>query len=543
MFTTFFQREKPDALVVGALCVAIGACLLLFHDQIFLYNDAFQHVSATRSLLAGTGYSTSIVYYDQNYTQGVVPALQTVWPPGIALAGALPALLGTSATFAVFLVSFAGLLACPLLLLASSRSLELRPSDAIGAASSTILLGLLLYITWRAGAEGPFVAGTLLALLGACRLGVARSSKTQALLLIAIGTTVAVLMRYNGLFLVISSSLWFLVLGLRRRSFVPIYQGFVSLLPAAATGVIILLRNLRVSGSLTGGPVSEDWASPREVLATLVDAVVSTTGWNPTFAWQKLALLALLALLAGFALLMFWYAVRDGGAAPRDATDAVDSARADANLFCMLYLATTLALLVAVLAPRALDALGYRYLLPLVPFAVFSLILTRFRFTRVPQWLQHIVIGLLLAGNAAALAGERQALIDNDAIYDVTGALASPYGGGSSLREWLDARVDESAPILSSSAQRLGGLTGWPVLGLTPGFYSLSDWNTADVHGVVEQYGVCYVLLYSTDTEAAQGGGREFFAALRRGELPEWLSEMHDTPQLRVFRVQGCAGE
>ena len=543
MSPQIFERVKPDTLGVVMLCASISICLLLFQDEMFLYNDAFQHVSATRSLLAGTGYSTSIIYYDQNYTQTAIPALQTVWPPGIALAATIPAALGLSATFAVFLVSLAGLASCPLLLLGSARCLALRPVDAISAASSTIVLGLLVYITWRGGAEGPFVAGTLLALFGACRLSVARSSSAGALLCIAVGTTVAVLMRYNGLFLVISSSLWFLVLAVRRRNMVPIYQGFVSLLPAAATGVIILLRNLRVSGSLTGGPVTEEWAEPREVLATLIDAVVSTTGWNPSFVWQKVALLLLLALLGGFALLMLWYAVREGAAPDKNEEDRIDAARADANLFCMLYLATTVALLVAVLAPRALDALGYRYLLPLVPFAVFSLILTRLRFRRVAPWLQHAAIGLLLVGNGAAFAEERRALLENEAIYNVTGALATQYVNGSSLRQWLDARVDEDAPVLASSAQRLGGLTGWPVLGLTPGFYSLSDWNAADVLEVVEEYNVCYVLLYATDTEAAQGGGREFFAMLRRGEQPAWLSEVHSTPLLRVFRTDNCGAE
>jgi hypothetical protein len=543
--------SKSTALI--ATLVVVVALLACF-DPVFLFNDAFQHVSATRALLEGEGYSTSIIYYEQNYAQGVAPVPQTVWPPGTAVLASVFAFLGIDALWAVALVSVAGLAASAIIMFYVGRHCDLRDAVTTLTALSVIALGLLIYVTFRGGTEGPFIAATLLVLAGACALAYGRVSASGAMLAMAAGAVLAVSLRYNGFFLIVSTGLWFVYRALANRSWKPVTQAIVTLLPASLIGLLLLWRNLRLTGSLTGGPESESWASPTEVITALVQAMVSTSGFDPGEPIQLILLVLLAAaLLVSFAGLAMWL-VR---LARRDhSMSAGERASLEVAVFCILYLVVTLLMLVLILAPRALDALGYRYLLPLLPFLVLLVAIVwhelatgREAPAAVNSWLADrrsgglvlsIIVGTLLTGNALAFASAFTSLHASQPIRDIPASLNEQLTSTETVGEWLAARVSIEAPVMSSSAQRLGGLTGWPVLGLTPGMYSHSEWPSERAHEVVRQFGVCYVLVHKTDTEAMIGGGRELFADLRRKVVPTWLTLEYQSPLLQIYVVDGC---
>ena len=50
-------------------------------DVTFVMNDAIQYLSTTKNWLMGKGVSTNALIYNPHF-QGVLPAPQTVWPPG-----------------------------------------------------------------------------------------------------------------------------------------------------------------------------------------------------------------------------------------------------------------------------------------------------------------------------------------------------------------------------------------------------------------------------------------------------------------------------
>ncbi|MEO1245965.1 MAG: hypothetical protein AAFX56_09830 [Pseudomonadota bacterium] len=534
-------RAVVPLLLLLAVAVLIGGTLVAGFDRVHLYNDSFQHASAARSLADGDGYKTAIVYYEQNYAQRAMPVAQTVWPPGIAAMSSVFVLAGVDAATAVFTVSLLGLLLCPFLLLATGRRLELSRVATTAVALSSVALGLLVFITSRAGTEGPFVAATLLALFGAARLGKSEVPAWPGLAALAVGATLAVTIRYNGLFLVLSTGFWFVLLAILHRRWLPIVHAFAALLPAAALGMFILLRNYSLSGSLTGGPVSESWAAPVAVLRKLVEASISTVGLNPS---QPLQLAALGVLALSLLLLVVWLpSYLLSCYRPKAETRTALYGRGDVVLFCLSYVLVSMTMLLLVLAPRALDALGYRYLLPLIPFAalLFALVV-RERPGRLGQAGLLLFVGLVLVGNALALCESRERMLADQALTEVTSSLDAVMQDGTPLGDWLDARVGRDSPLLSSSSQRLGGLTGWPMLGLTPGMYSLSDWTTPEVQRIVADYGVCYVLLHANDTESRNGGGRLFFRDLREQRVPAWLEAVHEDEFLTVYEVDRCAG-
>ncbi len=86
--------------------LAAGACVfaLLTWESALISHDGVQYLSTASNLLSGRGLSTGALIYDGHY-QDVLPAPQTVWPPGFPFLISLLSLTGLSPEFSALLIN------------------------------------------------------------------------------------------------------------------------------------------------------------------------------------------------------------------------------------------------------------------------------------------------------------------------------------------------------------------------------------------------------------------------------------------------------
>ena len=120
------------SLIVSWFCWVLLSCTFLAlrpaETRQILGNDSFQYLSVAQNILAGQGDSTSILFFDEQFYTGKLPAPQTVFPPAYPILVSAIAYFGMpleQAGVAISLVSFWIIL---LLLLLGSRMLRLSPN-------------------------------------------------------------------------------------------------------------------------------------------------------------------------------------------------------------------------------------------------------------------------------------------------------------------------------------------------------------------------------------------------------------------------------
>jgi hypothetical protein len=529
-------------LLAGLVVVAVlGATF----DPIALFNDTFQQVSVAGNLLGGRGLATSTLYYDQQYATGLLPAPQTVWPPGAPLTAAALALLGVDPRWAMFVVAAAALLACPFLV---ARTLRLA-----GATRWPHLLLALLplgvagywYFTLRGGSETPFVAGTLLALVGVAMPSGTPAERRARVFIIALGATAAVLFRYTGVFLLAALGAYFVCESFVARSRGSLLHGCAALLPPVLVFGAMLARNVAYAGNLSGGVESSEATALTELLAATASAAVSISGFSTQSLPALLALGALAAVVAASLARAAWRSARLLFAS-RATAQAMPSVADRVTLLCLLYCAISVAGLIAIGSGRESGALVDRYFYPLVPFVAIAGALAwpatlrhpaswfDLRLARASGAMVVLVAALVLAGQGRSLTLQMAAWRAAVAANGAQAAAAATPLDAVPLVDLL--RRTPQRPVLSSSAQLFGGLFDLPALGLAPQIYSARSWTTDEARALVDRYGVCHVLLHARDTEGA-GDGREFFSDLRAGRIPPWLELRHSAPELSVYIV------
>jgi hypothetical protein len=541
--------------VVLAAAVAAAVVASWFHPA-SMFNDSFQLASVARSLLDGHGIATSIVYYDTQYAAGTMPAPQTVWPPGMPFAAAGLALLGLDLDRAMFAVSLAGYVASPFLVALVLRRAGASATQWVLAALVPLLVVGNGYFAARAGTEGPFIAFSLLALLGFVMPPGRRTGRAVA---IAARATGAVAFRYAGLFLLAAVAASFAIEAFATRSRVPLRDGVVALVVPVIFASALLVRNVVDAGNASGGMEPREWADAGAVLKSTVAAAVALTGLTLQATLQRVAVLALAGFIAVSLARGAWLAARESTAVRRRAaSETLPGFRA--WILCASYSASTVAALVFMTFERGADTLVDRYFFPLVPFVAIACALAwvpgaistrtgKYVSTHSPWVRAALGISAILAFVSLAIGQQRQferysRELKFDAARDVVTLGLARRFQGDTVAGFLEKHASFAHPVLSSSGQLVGGLTHVPVVALAPTIFSARRWTTDEVQVMVARYGVCRVLLHARDTEGGASGGRQFFADLRAGRVAQWLRLDFSSPEIVVYgvRMRGCDG-
>ena len=352
------------------------------YDRLMVTNDATQSISVARHLFRGEGIRTGIIYYEEQYATGQVPAPQTVFPPGYPALIALVSLIGLSVPCAASVVVSVSFAAVTVLMLLTARWLRLSLPFAIVLTLAWCGCVQCWNVTRACMSEMPFIALTLLSLYLLPKRATLNGSMPhggegadhgggRVLLLVWLSgcaAAAAFTMRYAGVFWFITVA-GFYAVSLRERFWWNLRSALTWGSVPIVTVTVLFWRNHQLSGEWTGGNKIGSQRSLMFTLGELYNSLSHLFGWSQ----QKLAegAPAELLLTASLGVFVAWL-ILCRRSLRVDRQQMTDIRRDVRLLLSFGYVVTTICLLI-ILDSRTPIGIGPRKLLPLVPFALLGL--------------------------------------------------------------------------------------------------------------------------------------------------------------------------
>ena len=520
-------------VVIGAMLLT-AAALIGLYDPRLINPDTIQLVDAARHLLAGDGFSTSIILYESQLQFGHVPAPLTVWPPGLSWLVLLPMKLGLSGEAAAFALCLIGHLATTWLIFILARRFA-GPRIAAVAAIAWLLHAIALMMVLAMYAEPIFIAFTVASYFALIEAGKEQEWSTRWLLVAGAAAAWAILMRYSGVLWPAAAGLWLLWTAVRSRGWRPVRAAFIfGALPALTTAALFL-RNVLLTGRFSGGQF--EYGGPGGLIV-----VARHLLWDSNMILGRLLRLSPLvfALVVGTLIVAIVLAARRSHtSAPRDAAVG-------------LAISSTL-VLVAFLVGNAIQSslvfVDYRYWLPALPFlAVLLSVVAHDAIVAVPRhsflpqrmWPAAVVAScaLLTISVLAALPERWPIRTAHPTVAVVEQALAQRMPDGRTVREAVTAG-DSNRPLLAHLEQRFYSQTGRAVVGLINATYTKRVWTKHEVKELVEQYGIEQVVLFpqAFRPDLVENKNQQFWNELLGGQLPPWLKPHYVSAKVVLYDV------
>jgi hypothetical protein len=534
--TWYSDRAAVPVLLAVALATVLA--LAFRFDPGLIMPDTIQLMDAAHHLLAGEGYSTSIIYYETQQQFASIPAPLTVWPPGLSWLFAGVMAFGFAAPRAAFIVALLSHLVVTALIYVGLRRVAVPTWIASIAALVWLLDASICSLVLACTSEPAFIACTLascMLLVEAMRRPV---GSTKWLLGAGACAAYAILVRYNGVLWPAAAGLWFLVLAVRERSWRPLLRAIVFGSLPALTLLTLFWRNLQLTGRLSGGQFEFGGAGD-------IAHVVRTVYWESHLLFGSLvtsypAVLALVAALFVFGVVI-----------------------AARRLTFMQPRATLLALAVLNFAVVAVFLLGngilssmvfieYRYWIPTLPFLIVSLAIVvdeaiaKLRSPGAAVALLQpaalvVLVAVFLAVSLLIEFPRRWTTLApvHPATIAIDHALAERLPDGRTLRDALTAGADPHKPVLALFEHRFSRATGRAVLGLADARYTHRTWTADETAKLVKERGITEVIFFPTvfDPTLAMNANMEIYKELYAGMPPDWLRPRYVSPTVQLYEV------
>ncbi len=537
-------------LATVILSLAATFCLWKSDDDRTLHPDIAHATSSAQNLLAGNGFSTDIICYEQHYQQNVSPAKQTVFPFGYPSMIAALGSLGVPLRTAAQALSLSGFFCVPLLIFVAARRMVRTPITAM-------LLGLLWQcapMNWynirEKQTESLFVAFTL----GSMILLFAKDHRTSRFVLAGLCAAIACSLRYAGVF-------WLLTVGLMMAPGVlRTWKQALSeaTLFFAVPGAVVcgmFIRNRMIIGELSGGIQGLTTKSWRLTCENVYYAFSRLTGLdqNDLQCGHPAESLFALGLIVGCTLVLISL-VRQ-----RKTLSGLRAEYSIGRAACFAYILVTTALL-AWLEKTTSVNLSPRMILPLIPFILLA---TADVIAFASDGLKESRTWRYTAGGAAAVLLVGALIAQHDAYQEVKnqperlGLVRDILSASVYRSDFLDPHTahnwnaEESCSafqliqgkrVLANEDHMLAEVTRSGALGLTSKVYSTRKWSNDEVETLARQQGIEVVVLFTSLTPR---DSNDFFDALiadRADEaLPPWLTPVFVISNLRLYRVEANA--
>lgn len=528
------QRVSRGRAAATVLVGCVFAAILggVSFDPQRLANDTAQYFSVADNLRAGRGLATSIIYYEEHYALGTVPAPQTVFPPGYPVAIAPVAATGVATATAAFLIDLLSWGASIWLLYWIALARDHSPASALGCAAAFACLALPWVYTQEMLSEPLFIALTLAATR--CLVGSQERPTYWLSLLAGVAAAAAITVRYAGVFFAAAVAVVLAIELIWRRSRRKLIHGVAFSVPVAVTTLTLFWRNARLVGDFRGGNAHEVLKPVGDVFHTVVRSTASLAGVGLRLGPAEVVALITLALVAALGLRARGHVSLARGA-------LVAAMRDRAALLTAIYPLVSIVLLLYL---ERISSIGLdkRMLVPLVPFVfLFALEVARTAKLgeRAPRRLAHVtLVAVALAYLAGQIHVARAAFEQPPRASTIVSALAEPLAE-TTVGDWLRARVSAEHPLLGNEPQLLGAVLDRPVVGLTVPQFSPRTWTADAALRLIRAYGVEYVVLFPDPLASGRAEGRlPVLAELAAGAVPKWLVPVHVSNAVRVYRVR-----
>ncbi|MGI9363579.1 MAG: hypothetical protein ACR2O8_00205 [Rhizobiaceae bacterium] len=494
----------------------------------YLAGDGSQYLSVTDQLLRGEGATTRTLVYMSQIEQGV-PAVQTIWPPGLPLVAAFVAsVFSLEAVDALGVVLVSGHVSTALLLLWVLAIYAKRPE-----------LGAVFGVAWMAywGAWPFSIMGmsetVFVALITGAATALAFSRKDgvgwyAALVLAALLMAAAALVRYQVLPFSIAMSVAVLVARMRTENFVrAFFDAGMAAFPAALVTVGLAIRNINVVGSLRGGPEPAAGFDPGEVALNFAKAVYDLLGMEA----GSLARACVVIGISAFMVLeiRLWRGRLAHIENPMEWFSPF-------ILFCILGTAFNIAFAILIgLSSTAFD-LPPRYLLPSVPLVLFicGIALPTFPKFQEMDWVAKIssataivaIILLYLSNTIWELRWFNKVAIP----LRSSRAIDVEYKG-ELLEDVLRRLAMDKSPLMSNQPQGLYAVIRQPTVGVADSNFWADD---PDLFEIAQSAGAEYLIAFPD--APIRGNVSNDYVLQFVAEDPSNLTELYRTDLIRIYQ-------
>ncbi len=512
------------ALVAIAWSVFVAT---IFHPEL-VSNDGAQYLSIASNIAAGHGNATSLLTYEQHFVTGLVPAPQTVFPPGYSYLTAMLSQAGLAAERAGFITSLAcHLLGCVILfhLLWRAARLSLRMAAALTIA--WLLLAINLSLVADALSEPAFVLVTLASTWCYWRSVTAGRLAMGWLIASGVLAATALQVRYAGMFFIAGAGLALLLQWLRA----PDLRGALRIvlwgMPSAAALAATFWRNYALLGTIRGGPGVEASHSVSDIVRRFYWSTNATFGWGvggDIYEW-----LATLAAVAAFSLMII-ARLRHSDPHGSHLSPRLAWVTTPLSSWSLAYLGVSLAALMWMSATTP-SPVSVRYLHPLWPFACLALA-PLLAPKRAPVRSPQLSYGATALLSAAFVLGQWRlhqemwpALVRPEPRTSIDRILAAGPGRVT-LAACLRTLTADHTPLFTNEPQQVGLSADIPTLGLPSAFYAVREWDADSVLGLMDRYSVRWVLFLPTvyDAQLRQGMDQaSYYARFRHHDPPPGL--------------------
>jgi hypothetical protein len=550
------ELTNRSALTATALLSLMATfCLIWIHDGRMLHPDIAQAISAARNLLAGNGYSTSLLYYEEHYRQNAWPAPQTVFPIGFpALIAALGA-IGIPFRLAAQILSTTGFALMPLAVCTTALRLDQRPVTAFLLAALWLCVPLNWHNVLEKQTEMLFMSATLCAVIALNH----KDLTTRRLMVAGLFSATAVLLRYAGVFWIIAASLSISLVSIRHPALLIRRCLLFTALPGTVVG-IAFWRNSLLTGNFKGGSETIVLKSTRAALENVYFATSRLTGLDQDDfsrgAVAEMLVFAGILLLVASVLRAIFLQRRNLPSHPDTSVNA--------GMFSVFAYPCLSVLMLARLEQTTCINLSPRMLLPLIPFvllagaAMVSRLQTAFTSSRISVRATQLAatalsVGLLLAVPDACTDVAKQV----PRLGLVADAISRPLEGGNLLPEFRAIASPAASPseipgtpadyirgrrILTNEPHMLPEVLHTGAVGLTAGVYTSRIWSPSEVRLLVQKYHLDVVVVFTQMPEREPNPFFELLVADRAFEAtPGWLTPVMATKDLIVFVVPEIA--
>lgn len=534
-----FSRTTCSLWIV---CLAVFAtAAAVCQSRPCLSNDAFQYLSVADNIRQGHGLSTSLVHFDEQRAFGIVPAPQTVFPPGYAVAVALVSFLGCDLEWAGLIVSAVSLLLLIPIVLWAGRSLSLSPA----ATHGVILILITNALAWRYAAcvlsESLFTAlstGAVAVLLHVEARRLSGRRRFAFMLLAGMLAGLSYWVRYAGLFLNAA-----LVLYVAGKAIAERPRGrFLDLLSfGLASGplcLFLMLRNISLVGSFKGGNTK---LLSKPLTLVLNEAAFANLQFllGPNF--RKKDLLAPGFLEIGFGLALLAAGMLLAFLIHRYWRHFVPPRLTAPFGLCVTYVGVYGAAILYAGKVTPISSEDPRMYYPILP--VLLLVLARLlpSLSRVPvpgrRALVRGMYALLLLHACLSFRSLIRYRDRPDEFERIAAWLQEPVSEGRTVKGWLDAALPADAAVLATEGQACGYVLQRGVVSLLERHYCMQTWGDSELRIAASTFRAPFLILFrKSPITQSVAEDSPLIADLLRERPPAWMTLAARSASCLVYR-------
>jgi hypothetical protein len=449
---------------------------------------------------------------------------------------------GVSGYTAALTWSLCAFLVSGLLLTLTVRQLGVRDSAVFVVLATWLVLAVNWANVLACRSESLLIAMTIAALYVFVRWHHLGCKSRGLLILLGACAACGFLFRYQGLFFVAATGLYFLARAITHRG----RATFVDLVCVSAVpGVVVIVTmayNASVTGGLGGGPIdhTQHSASILQVAIGYYWEASKVLGVSRT-GLMRGGVSELFAIALGLYALFF--ASRVAPVRPFWASDL----QRRAFLFCMTYICLSMAAFVFLSLTKSTGYTQARYLSTLLPFVIVVLVLLGHRLrqmSRLQKWQGALGLALLVGfigfGQARAISEQLDSLAADSRLHEIRTALDQNFADGRSIANLLRAEIDSGNKLLANQSQLVGHVLDRGTFGLTPALFTTREFDFEEVRRMAELHQIRYVMLFPTlyDPAAEQNRNRTILTELTNHNVPDWLVPVFEAPDVRLYMLK-----